>query len=348
PAHRPMVLAQLAGNRAAVYGLRIPLTPEEALNQALEQLLARLVDHPTEHATTDATPKDPQRPPATATLAPPAEGEWKPAGPVPAGLGPVPTAGSTTPKQSEQDHPGSPGDRNGTPTGSCTVFRKSGVGGFTRASEPVDNFATNPAKSSGGTPAHRQRTALRAGSDQGSGPDWATTVPTSKFAALIAADWLRRRLPVFASCSRRLVRHLCRPYWAAGWCNRDILHAMDHRPGVFGQVPGVLISPGRVAAPRVFIASRLTAWRDPDGAILPGHYSARLADVAAATAARARVGACHGRAGAALLRPGEHTLTAHRITEHGRTARPPASSTARATAKAAYAATRRRNTCNVT
>jgi len=66
PAHRPMVLAQVAGNRAAVYGLRIPLTPEEALHRALEQLLARLVDHLTEHATADATPADPQCPPAAA------------------------------------------------------------------------------------------------------------------------------------------------------------------------------------------------------------------------------------------------------------------------------------------
>ncbi|MGH3573998.1 MAG: hypothetical protein ACRDUW_19625, partial [Pseudonocardiaceae bacterium] len=153
PAHRPMVLAQLAGNRAAVYGLRIPLTPEEALNQALEQLLARLVDHLTEHATTDATPKDPQRPPAAAPLAPPAEGEWKPAGLVPAGLGPVPTAGSTKPNGFEQDHSRAPGDRNGSPTGSCSVFRNSGVGGFTRASEPVDNSATNPTKSGGSNPA---------------------------------------------------------------------------------------------------------------------------------------------------------------------------------------------------
>ncbi|MGH7743878.1 MAG: hypothetical protein ACREQ5_03545, partial [Candidatus Dormibacteria bacterium] len=299
PAHRPMVLAQLAGNRAAVYGLRIPLTPEEALNRALEQLLARLVDHLTEHATTDTAPEDPQRPPAAAPLAPLADDQPAAAALVSATSGPRSAAGSTQPNRPQQDHSRVPGDRNGSPTGSCSVFKESGVGGFTRASEPVDNSATNPAKSSAGTPTTRQRTALRAGSDEGSGPDWATTVPTSKFAALIAADWLRRRLPVFALCSRKLVRHLCRPYWSAGWCNRDIVHAMDHRPGVFGQVPGVLISPGRVAAPRVFIASRLTAWRDPDGAILPGHYSARLAGAAAATAARARVAACHGRTGAA-------------------------------------------------
>lgn len=42
PAHRPMVLARLWANRAAVYGLRIPLSPEEALHRAAEQLVARL------------------------------------------------------------------------------------------------------------------------------------------------------------------------------------------------------------------------------------------------------------------------------------------------------------------
>jgi hypothetical protein len=156
---------------------------------------------------------------------------------------------------------------------------------------------------------------------------------------LIAADWLRRRLPVFASCSRKLIRHLCKPYWATGWTNRDIVHALDHRPGVFDQAPGVLISPAHIAAPQVFIASRLRAWRDADGVILTGHYSARLTDTAATKAARAQIAARHGRAGAALLRPGEHTLTPHRITEHGHASKLPASPATRAAAKTALAAT---------
>jgi hypothetical protein len=48
----------------------------------------------------------------------------------------------------------------------------------------------------------------------------------------------------------------------------------------------VLISPDRVAAPRVFIASRLQAWRDPEGMILAGHYSTGLANAATTKAAR--------------------------------------------------------------
>ncbi len=140
---------------------------------------------------------------------------------------------------------------------------------------------------------------------------------------LIAADWLRRRLPVFAQCSRKLVRHLCKPYWQAGWTGRDIIHAMDHRPGLFHQTTGVLICPERIAAPQAFIRSRLAAWRTPTGVILPGHWISLLTDAAATKTARRLVAAHHGRAGAALLRPGERALTAQRITEHGQAARPP-------------------------
>jgi hypothetical protein len=153
----------------------------------------------------------------------------------------------------------------------------------------VDNLGTSPADST--KPTHRpgdpstghdQRTALRAGSEASNGPDWALTVPTSGFTRLIAADWLRRRLPIFARCSRKLVRHPCKPYWAAGWTNRDIAHAMDHRPGLFGQATGVLICPERIAAPAAFIRSRLAAWRrrcDPARPLeLPAHRRHRHQD----------------------------------------------------------------------
>lgn len=366
PAHRPMVLAQLAGNRAAVYGLRIPLTAQEARHRACERLVARLVDDLADQATpnttemapdclpaADATQASPPCSPEAGPPADPAEDDPATMGPLPAGSAPpVPAADSTRLSQSNQaqDQPRSPVDTNGSPSWSCFVFKNSWVGGFTRASEPVDNLGVIPATSGGESPRQHQRTALRAGSDQGTRPDWALTVPTSRYAMLVAADWLRRRLPVFARCSRKLIRHLCKPYWSAGWTNRDIVHAMDHRPSVFGQPPSVPISADRGAAPTVFISARLAAWRSTQGVILPGHYTSRLADVAATKAARAHIAARHGRAGAALLRPGERALTARRITEHGRTARPPANSTTRAMAKATLAATlraRRQVTGNV-
>jgi hypothetical protein len=224
-------------------------------------------------------------------------------------------------------------DINGSPSWSGFSETNSGVGGFSRARKPVDNSVHNPSD-----PEQPQLTALRAGLDNRGRPDWATTVPTSRFAMLIAADWLHHRLPVFAGCSRKLIRHLCKPYWQAGWCNRDIVHAMDHRPGLFSQTPAVLISPERIAAPQAFIASRLAAWRTPDGAILLGHWMARITEAAAAHAARQGIAARHGRAGAALLRAGEGVLTAQRIIDYGQAARPPASPTTRAAAKATLAA----------
>ncbi len=332
PLHRSMVLAHLGeGNRAAVYGLRIPLTPEEVLNRALEQLVRRLVAGLADQAAAAGADAEPD----TATMSPP-----------PACLDEVaPTVHGTRCAPADRPQAGPAGDLNGSPTGLGSVFEETGVGGSTRASAAVDNsgpFPADPTK-----PPHHpanpnerkdQRTALRAGSDKGAGPDWAVTVPTSGFSRLIAADWLRRRLPVFARCSRKLVRHLCRPYWSAGWTNRDIVHAMDHRPGVFGQATGVLTCPDRIAAPQAFIRSRLAAWRSTEGEILPGHWTALLTDAATNKTARALVAARHGRAGAALLRPGERALTAQRITDHGRAARPPASPAARAAAQATLGA----------
>lgn len=328
PAHRPMVLAHLVGNRAAVYGLRIPLSPEEALHRAAEQLVTRLADDLAEHATEAA----PDHLPASAS---PTSGAGDRTDLDSSTMGPPPASYSTPPAASDQPQPGAPGDTNGTPSWFFSPKTSSEVGGFSRASNVVNNLWTTPTDR--GKPKN-QRTALRAGSEANGELDWALTVPTSGFAMLVAADWLRRRLPVFASCSRKLLRHLCKPYWRAGWCNRDIVHAMDHRPGLFGQTTGVLISPQRIAAPKVFIASRLSAWRTPERVILPGHWTSRVTDAAATKATRALVAAHHGRAGAALLRPGEHALTAQRITEHGRTTRPPASPTTRAAAKATLTA----------
>lgn len=329
PAHRPSVLAHLSGNRAAVYGLRIPLTVEEALHRATEQLVARLADDLAGQGAERnldppyvAEPSAAQPPAATASCntdaRPPAQ----------------PTDTSPPDDHPDQRQQQVVGDTTGSPSWSGFFDINSWVNGFSRARKSMDNSVDNPPST--GKP---QKTALRADLEDRGGPDWATTVPTSRFAMLIAADWLRRRLPVFACCSRKLVRHLCKLYWQAGWCNRDIVHAMDHRPGLFGQATGVLICPERIAAPKAFIASRLKAWRTPDGAILPGHWTSRVTDAATAQASRRLIAERHGRAGAALLRPGEHTLTAHRITEHGHAVRPPASPTTRATAKATLTAT---------
>jgi hypothetical protein len=155
-------------------------------------------------------------------------------------------------------------------------------------------------------------------------------VPVSGYEMLACAEWLRSALPVFARCSRKLVRHLCKSSWQAGWCGRDIAHAMDHRPSLFDQPIRALLSPTHVASPAQFIRSRLAAWRTPDGAIVAGYWAAKVSDATDAKTAPARVADRYGRSGAALLRAGERTLTAERIAEHGRTVR--AQARARATA----------------
>ncbi len=284
PNTRPIALAALEGNRAALYGLRIPLTPQEALTQAAEQLavaLARMLDEV----------------PAQAPATPPAACE--------------PAA--------EQPEPAGVGDKNGSlpyPVKDSLLRR---VHGFTRASTTVDN--SNRQRATEQT--NSGRTALRAGSEQSGRPDLSVMVPVGGYQMLACADWLRHRLPIFARCSRKLVRHLCKPYWRAGWCGRDILHALDHRPSVFSQATGVLLCPEHVISPTQFIRSRLAAWRTPDGAIVPGYWAAKVADAAETKAARQRILERHGHAGAALLRGGETTLSAERIAEHGRNVRPP-------------------------
>lgn len=274
PTTRPMALAHLDGNRAALYGLRIPLTPDEALTQAGARLvdgLAEMLDEGHDGA--------------------------------PGG-------------SSEQPEQRGVGDKTGTPPLSVKDLYQELVDGFLRASTPVDNSSNSTHGQATTT-----KTALRAGSEKGSVPDLSIMVPVSGYEMLACADWLRGQLAVFARCSRKLVRHLCKPYWRAGWCGRDIAHAMDHRPSVFAQPTRVLLIPSHVVSPAQFIRSRLAAWRTPTGAITVGYWAAKVADAHDAHTAPARVASRHGRTGAALLRPGHRALTAERIAEHGRAVR---------------------------
>jgi hypothetical protein len=278
-----MALAYLDGNRAALYGLRIPLTPEEALARAGQELVGSL-----ETSLRTAAGGSQPSPRQTTNLAP------------------------------EQASAVVVGDKSVSLPRSFQAFKEELVGGSTRARQPVDNIGcTHPDQE------EHSKTALRAGSEEAKRPDFSILVPGTEFEMLVAADLLRQHLPVFRRCSRKLVRRVCRRYWRAGWCNRDITHAMDHRPGVFSQPRGVLLSPEHVASPRQFIRSRLRAWLTADGTVLPGYWSSRVTHADAARVARQRVADRHGRAGVRLLRAGEQVLTADRVAEHGRHARLP-------------------------
>lgn len=265
PQTRPMALSHMEGNRAALYGLRLPLDPKQALIPGQRGLAA---------------------------------------------------AG----QESDGGRAGSEGSvgLNGTLPWSFRSLVERSKSGSSRATKPVD-------KSSRHDPDQRNNkaTALRAGPEAERIPGLSIMVPVSGYEMLACADDLRRQHLLFGRCSRRLVRHLCRPLWRSGWCNRDILHAIDYRPSMFGPVSGMLVAPDHIVSPTQFIRSRLAAWKTPDGAILPGWWTSRVGTAAAHAHSRELVRSRHGRVGVRLLRAGERTLSAERIAEHGRAARTP-------------------------
>uniref|UniRef100_UPI003F497590 hypothetical protein n=1 Tax=Actinokineospora sp. CA-119265 TaxID=3239890 RepID=UPI003F497590 len=352
PATRPGPLAAREGNRAAVYGLRIPLSPVEAVARAaahaaheLERRLAQVAAAQAEgerlaaelaareQARAEAARLAAERAPVIAHARELIDDgvRWSTADPdrardlvraahevmaahaiTAADL--YPTATYTPVEQAKPDVSG---DKKGTPSWSFQLAGKTSQGGYARASGAVDNSEPIAAEPGVGKD---HTAALRARFDQAQAPvDWAVRVPVGRFQMLCAADWLRREARVFARLTRKAVRAVCRSYWAAGWCNREILHAMDHRPSVFEQAAGVPIR--RAFGDHVdrhsalaFIGTRLRAWQDNRGRVLPGNRRSQVVRAAATAAATAR----HGRAGAALLRQGETALTAARVADHGR------------------------------
>ena len=83
---------------------------------------------------------------------------------------------------------------------------------------------------------------------------------------------MQERAPVLRRMSGEHLRHLARPFFAAGWSPRDLLHAIDHEPGgrQHGWTSGVRSVPGWVRA-------RLTEWLGPDEVPLPSR-SQRLTE----------------------------------------------------------------------
>ena len=96
-------------------------------------------------------------------------------------------------------------------------------------------------------------------------------VPENRTEALGAARAMQERARLLRRISAEHLRHLARPFFAAGWSPRDVLHAIDHEPG--GRQHGY--SAG-VRSPAGWIRSRLAGWLGPDGVPLPSR-SQRLA-----------------------------------------------------------------------
>nr|AAP04014.1 unknown [Cloning vector pDXM32]ABN48416.1 ORF7 [Amycolatopsis benzoatilytica] len=86
---------------------------------------------------------------------------------------------------------------------------------------------------------------------------------------LAAAAELRRQEPILAQLTARAVRALCRPYWAAGWANDDVRHALRWRPRATSSLPAM--EQAKIHAPYRWAQSRLAAWRTDTGKVLPGH-----------------------------------------------------------------------------
>ena len=97
-------------------------------------------------------------------------------------------------------------------------------------------------------------------------------VPENRTEALAAAQVMQEHARVLRRLSAEHLRHLARPFFAAGWSPRDLLHAIDHEPG--GRQHAYTAG---VRSPAGWIRSRLAAWFGPNGVPLPSR-SQRLAE----------------------------------------------------------------------
>ena len=136
-------------------------------------------------------------------------------------------------------------------------------------------------------------------------------VPENCSEALGAAQAMQERARPLRRLSAEHLRHLARPFFAAGWSARDLLHAIDHEPG--GRQHGYTAG---VRSPAGWIRSRLAGWLGPDEVPLPSRSqrlaAARrqiLADQAASRARDAAVRATAADYGAAAARAREMLRT---------------------------------------
>lgn len=106
--------------------------------------------------------------------------------------------------------------------------------------------------------------------------------PVTRRARLDAADALRWHSLALRGMSARMLRHVLRDVFAAGWSPRDVLYALDHRPD--GR-PWTYTTSPRVAA--AWARHRLAAWRDPAGDVLPSRSQRARVEADRVWAARA-------------------------------------------------------------
>lgn len=116
--------------------------------------------------------------------------------------------------------------------------------------------------------------ALRAAGSQENDTPWpAMAVTHSRRDRLAAAEAMQAANPVAALVSTRQLRSIARPWLAAGWCVRDLLHALDYRPD--GAAHGYAYQLADLRCPPGWIAYRWRFWTDSDGHPLPSPRAQR-------------------------------------------------------------------------
>ena len=107
----------------------------------------------------------------------------------------------------------------------------------------------------------------------------ANQAPDGRSEALAALDTLCRTVPALARCNRAKLYEVCRPFFAAGWCVRDIQGAMDASPDGTAYFGGEVFWTSTDEPDRMLhrMASRLRAWRltDAEQEIMVGPYTAQ-------------------------------------------------------------------------
>lgn len=112
------------------------------------------------------------------------------------------------------------------------------------------------------------RAALRAAGD------WDDTRSTRTQAERLSATrFMQFTSPVARLVSNRHLRHLCRDFLLAGWCARELLYALDHKPD--GTQHPYAYNAADLRVPAGWIAHRLRFWRDASGSPIAGYRQAK-------------------------------------------------------------------------
>ncbi len=101
----------------------------------------------------------------------------------------------------------------------------------------------------------------------------------------LAIDTMAIYAPIFAPIDREAIYLVVRPYFAAGWCVRDILHAIDYRPDGTGHrdtgIAWVRGEPHDQTRARLMFRLRMWRWGEADTSdgkdIMTGPYTAMTA-----------------------------------------------------------------------